>query len=198
MTEELIKRIYRHDAAALSEYMHLNRNRLIGFIEQQMGNALRRKVDSEDVFQEVNIEAVRALPQIQFGEREPMYWIFQVAERKIIDLHRFHFQSQKRAAHMEIELDRPVGDGENAGLVQQLVASMTSASQAYSRQVKMTRMDQAILHLPEEQQKALKMRYVDDLPSKEIAEKLGRSDASVRVMLTRALKRLQELLVEES
>jgi len=32
------------------------------------------------------------------------------------------------------------------------------------------------------------------LPSKEIAEKLGKSDAAVRVMLTRSLKKLQEML----
>jgi len=34
------------------------------------------------------------------------------------------------------------------------------------------------------------------LPSKEIAQRLGKSDGSIRVMLTRSLARLQELLEE--
>ena len=33
------------------------------------------------------------------------------------------------------------------------------------------------------------MRYVENLPSKQVAERLGKTDAAVRVMLTRSLKR---------
>lgn len=198
MTEELKRKITIHDATVLSDYIHQHRHRILGFIEQQLGSSLRKKVDAEDVYQEVSIEAVRSLEQVQFGDREPIHWLFQIAERKIIDLHRFHFRSQKRSAHREIEIDRPFGeeDGEK-GLIQLLVASMTSASQAYSRQVKLGKMEQAIQQLPEDQQKALRLRYVENLPSKKIAEQLGKSDASIRVLLTRALKRLQELLIQE-
>jgi RNA polymerase sigma-70 factor (ECF subfamily) len=41
------------------------------------------------------------------------------------------------------------------------------------------------------------MRYVENLPSKQIAEKLKKTDAAVRVMLTRSLKKLQELLADD-
>ena len=52
--------------------------------------------------------------------------------------------------------------------------------------------------LPEEQREALRLRYVENLPSKQIAEQLGKTDAAVRVMLTRSLKKLQELLGDGS
>jgi RNA polymerase sigma-70 factor (ECF subfamily) len=42
------------------------------------------------------------------------------------------------------------------------------------------------------------MRYVENLPSKQIADKLGKTDAAVRVMLTRSLKKLQDLLGDDA
>ena len=42
----------------------------------------------------------------------------------------------------------------------------------------------------------LRLRYLEGLPSKEIADRLGKSDGAVRVMLTRSLDKLQKLLAE--
>ena len=57
---------------------------------------------------------------------------------------------------------------------------------------------EGLKHLPEESQKALRLRYVDGLPSKEIANQLGRTDGATRVLLTRSLAKLQELLRHDS
>ena len=56
------------------------------------------------------------------------------------------------------------------------------------------RLYEALAKLPEDQREALRLRYVENLPSKDIAERLGKSDGSVRVMLTRALSKLQQIL----
>ena len=52
----------------------------------------------------------------------------------------------------------------------------------------------ALDSLPEEARQAVRLRYVEGLPSKEIAEQLGKSDGAVRVLLTRSLQKLQEIL----
>jgi RNA polymerase sigma-70 factor (ECF subfamily) len=168
----------------------------MAFIERQLGAALRRKVEREDVFQEVSAEAVRALATVELGDREPFSWLCQIAERRIIDLHRRHFGAQKRDAGREVSLGSGGGDAEPAGLINLLVASMTTPTQAFSRNAREERLLAALAQLPEEQQAALRMRYTENLPSKEIAERLQKSDAAVRVMLTRSLKRLQEILGE--
>ncbi len=49
-----------------------------------------------------------------------------------------------------------------------------------SRNDKELRMWSAIGELPEEQRVALQLRYVDGLATKEIAERLGKSDGSIR------------------
>jgi RNA polymerase sigma-70 factor (ECF subfamily) len=45
---------------------------------------------------------------------------------------------------------------------------------------------------------AIHLRYVENMPSKDIAERLGKSDAAIRVMLSRAVKKLQDILGDDS
>lgn len=73
---------------------------------------------------------------------------------------------------------------------------MTTPSAAFSRDQRQLAMLAAIDTLPSDQREALRLRYLVGLPSKEIAEKLGKTDGAVRVMLSRSLAKLQELLVE--
>jgi RNA polymerase sigma-70 factor, ECF subfamily len=196
MCEELVSRLRAKDSAALAEFIEAHRPQLMAFIERQLGTGLRRKVEADDVFQEASAEAVRSLPQIELGDRDPFSWLCQIAERRIIDLHRRFFGAQKRDAGREVPLGTPGSgsEGEPAGLINMLVASMTTPSQAFSRNAREAKLLEALQKLPEDQREALRMRYVENLPSKQIAEKLNKTDAAVRVMLTRSLKKLQELL----
>ncbi|MFN8857734.1 MAG: RNA polymerase sigma factor, partial [Planctomycetaceae bacterium] len=77
-----------------------------------------------------------------------------------------------------------------------LVSTLTSASQAFSRDQKQMKLLVAMEQLPPKTQQILKMRYVEGLTTREIAERVGSSDAAIRVLLSRALARLQEILGE--
>lgn len=195
---DLKQRLVAHDAVALGEFFRVKRGPLLAFIERQLGTALRRRVEPEDVLQEASAEALRSLPGTDLSQRDPLGWLCQIAERKIIDLHRRHFGAQKRDAGREVPLGTPGGDSHSPGLINMLVLSMTTPSKAFSRNARELRLANAIAELPLEQQEALRMRYAESLPSKEIAEKLGKTDAAVRVMLTRSLKKLQELLRDDA
>src|SRR5436190_11943711 len=204
MSDELIARIHQRDTQALADFIAAHRPQLMAFIERQLGTGLRRKVEPDDVFQEASAEAVRALPTTTLGDRDPFSWLCQIAERRIIDLHRRHFGAQKRDAGREVSLGSPGGGGGGSdatqgggGLINLLVASMTTPSQAFSRNAREACLLRAMQKLPSDQQEALRLRYIENLPSKQIAEKIGKSDAAVRVMLTRSLKKLHELLEDE-
>jgi len=192
--EQLVARVRQHDVAALAEYLLLSRKPLLAFIERQLGAALRRKIEVDDVFQEVSVDAVRSLAEADFDHRDVFSWLCQIAERRIIDAHRRFFGAQKRNAGREVSLDGPGADSQQAGLIDLLVVSMTTATQALSRKGREMRLIEALSTLPEEQREALRLRYVEGLPSKDVAERLGKTDGSVRVMLTRALARLQQIL----
>ena len=192
--DPLAARVRRHDVDALAEYVVAHRAGLVAYIDRQLGPGLRRKVEVDDIFQEASVEAVRALPEADLSERDVFGWLCQIAERRIIDAHRRFFGAQKRDAAREVGLGTPGGDSRRAAIIDLLVASMTTPTQALSRNMKEVRLLEAIGTLPEEQREALRLRYVEGLPSKEIAVRLGKSDGSVRVMLTRSLSKLQQLL----
>ncbi|HEY2759546.1 MAG TPA: sigma-70 family RNA polymerase sigma factor [Pirellulales bacterium] len=195
--EALVARVRGGDAEALAEFIHSRRPQLMAFIERRVGPALRTKIETDDLFQETSAEAVRSLPEAPLADRDPFNWLCQVAERRIIDAHRRFFDSQKRDAGREVSLNAGGGgaaDSSRPGLINLLVASMTSASQAFSRDQKQIRLLSALEKLPEDHREALRMRYIEGLPSKDIAERMSKSDGAVRVMLTRSLAKLQQIL----
>lgn len=192
--EQLVAKLRAGDTDALAQYLVVRNRHLLAFIERQLGPALRRKLEADDILQEVSIEAVRSLGKIDLSERDPFSWLCQVAERRIIDAHRRFFEAQKRDAGREASLGSPGGDSQHAAIVDLLAASMTTASQAFSRNLREVKLMEALAKLPDDQREALRLRYIEGLPSKEIAERIGKSDGAVRVMLTRSLGKLQDLL----
>ena len=196
-SDDLVQRLRQRDAGALAQFLQARRPQLMAFIERQLGTALRRKVEPDDIFQETSAEAVRALPAAELSDRDPFSWLCQIAERRIIDLHRRFFDAQKRDAGREVPLGAGGSETGQAGLINMLVASMTTPSKAFSRNAREARLQEALAKLPEEQREAIRLRYVENLPSKDIAARLGKTDAAIRVMLTRSLKKLQSFLGEE-
>ena len=193
---DLLARLKAGDRDALAAFIEQNSPQLLGFIEKRMSDGLKRKVEASDVLQELTVSALNSVDDVQFGDRDPFGWLCQQAERRIIDAHRHHFGAQKRDAGKEVGLHTPVrGSGEGGGGLADLISvSLTSPSKAVSRQQKEFHMLAALEDLPEEAREAVRLRYVEGLPSKEIAERIGKSDGAVRVLLTRSLQKLQDVL----
>jgi RNA polymerase sigma-70 factor (ECF subfamily) len=195
----LVERVKSGDRDALAAYVAGCTPQLLSFIEKRMSDALRRRLEPADVLQEVAVSALTALSEVALGDRDPFGWLCQQAERRIIDAHRHHFGAQKRAAGREVDVAARRGDREDGGgLADLIAASLTSPSAAMSRQQKEFHVLAAMQALPDDARTALRLRYVEGLPSKEIAEQLGRSDGAVRVLLTRSLQKLQEALGKNS
>jgi RNA polymerase sigma-70 factor (ECF subfamily) len=192
---KLLVRLRSGDEAALAEFVEANRPALMSFLHARIGSHLAKKVEPDDILQDACMEAIRSLDKAPLDTWDPLHWLFQICERKIIDAHRRHFESQKRNAAREASI--PDGSEEAGGLANLLAASMTTPSAAFSRDQRQLRVLAAIDTLPEDQREALRLRYLVGLPSKEIAQKLGKTDGAVRVMLSRSLGKLQEMLAEE-
>lgn len=190
---KILEALRSGEEAALVTFLQTNQQPLLAFIRSRIGTQLQKKIEPEDVLQEASIEAVRVLEQVDLSTWDPLHWLFQICERKIIDAHRRHFASQKRDAGREAAM--PAGS-DAAGLANLLAASMTTPSQAFSRDQRQLRMMAALETLPDDQREALRLRYLVGLPSKEIAQKFGKSDGATRVMISRALSRLQTLLAD--
>lgn len=188
------------DAEAVAGLVQQERQRLLAFVHQRMSAALRQRVDADDIIQEVCLSAVRPAGSqaAVVPQRDPFSWLCHVAEQRIIDAHRRYFATAKRDGGREISIDAPLATGgeQVGGLASLLAVSMTTPSQVLSRDAKEHRLRMLIEELPEEQRQAVRLRYVDGLPTREIAARLGKSDVAVRVMLSRTMQKLQAAFPE--
>jgi RNA polymerase sigma-70 factor, ECF subfamily len=185
--QSLVAGIRAGDTDALAKFVQLKRETLLGYIGRQLGTGLRKKVEPEDILQEVSIEAIKG---IDHAFDDPFGWLCRMCEQKIVDAYRRFYGAEKRNAAREVSADGPVNSDQD-GIAQLLVASLTSPSAAFSREYKHLRMLQALEVLPDEQREAVKLRYLEGLGSREIAERLGMTNGAVRVMLSRSLGKLQ-------
>lgn len=178
----------------LAAFMESHRRQLLAYVDRNIGPALRSRLEPDDIVQEVIISALASPEQFNVEGRDPFRLLCQLAEQRIIDAHRHHVGAKKRSSSREVSMDAPAGGSDGFGFVDLLVASITAPSQAFSKVQKEFRLQQAIAELSEEQKEILRLRFVEGLPTKDIAERLGKSDGAIRVMLTRTVAQLQEVL----
>jgi RNA polymerase sigma-70 factor (ECF subfamily) len=192
MSDDHTPEVLRADPAALAAFLDRRRPALIAFVEHRLGATLRGKVDPQDIAQEVALKALRELPHTDLGARDPFGWLCHLAEQCVIDAGR-HFAAAKRAAGRERPGNVPLGEG-SQDFIALLAASSTTPTQAVVRGERETRLRAAIATLPEEHREALRLRYAEGLPTKDVAARLKKTDVATRVLLTRLVHRLQELL----
>jgi RNA polymerase sigma-70 factor, ECF subfamily len=188
----LTARVRQGDRTALAAYVEDRRPALVAFIERRLGSGLRGKMEPQDVMQELAVKALRELPGTDLTDRDPFGWLCQLAEQCIVDGHR-HFAAGKRDSKREVAGSAPVGDG-TQDLIALLSASLTSPTQAVVKHERQGRLETALEAFSTEQREALRLRYGVGLPTKEVAQRLGKSDVATRVMLARLVQKLQELL----
>lgn len=177
----------------LARFIELERPRVLAYIDKNLGPGLRKKIEPDDIFQELCVAALAAPEQFEVPGREPFKLLCQIAEQRMIDAHRRLVAAQKRSAERERSIDQPLPTGQGA-FIDLLVASLTSASQAYSRHQKEFQLMIALETLTPEQREAIRLRFVDGWATKEIAEKLGKTDGAIRVLLSRTISQLQTMV----
>jgi len=192
----LISRIRTGDREALGDLLQDQRDSLLAFLKHITGAHLLRVVTLEDLYQEVATSAITALEKIANPTLDPDSWLRQLCRRRVADAHRFHFGAERRAAN-RVQGMGGHGDQSELGLEQLLIASITSPSAVVSRDMRMARAAAAIASLGQETAEVIRLRYVEGLGTKEIAEKLGKSDVSIRVLLSRSMSKLSELLADK-
>jgi len=75
-----------------------------------------------------------------------------------------------------------------------LPGGITSPSGVAVREEAVVAMMEALHQLPENQAEAIRLRYMEGLPLKEIVERMGKSETAVAGLLKRGLQKMRTLL----
>lgn len=153
-------------------------------------NRLQARFDESDVVQDTLVAAHRGFDSFR-GQTvaELVAWLREIVVRAAGRIHRDHLAADKRAAGRE----------QRAEDVAMLIAdSASSPSEHAIRHEEAACMADALARLPDDMQQVLLGRHMDGGSYAEIAQQMGRSEGAVRVLYTRALRRLRELVRPES
>ncbi len=124
--------------------------------------------EAEDCFQETFIAALRAYPRLT-GDSNLRAWVLTIAHRKALDAHRARSR-------------RPLPLTEPAGAAEPLVGGPALRDSA---------LWEAVHELPARQRSAVVLRYLADLPHRDIAAAIGCSEAAARRSLHEGLAKLR-------
>jgi RNA polymerase sigma-70 factor (ECF subfamily) len=193
-TEHLLERAAAGDGAAREQLLQRHRRRLGRMVAVRFDPRLTARVDPSDVVQETLAEAAANLDRYLRERPLPFYpWLRQLAQRRLIELHRRHVQARRRSVTREVG---PPGLPDNSALAlaDRLFARTSSPSAGLRRQERRDRVRAALAALPEPDREVLVLRILEALPTRETAAVLGISEVAVRSRQVRALDRLKGLL----
>ncbi len=196
-TEHLLDRAANGDMSARDDLLRRHRSRLRRMVAVRADPRLAARVDPSDVVQETLADAAARLDAYLRDRPLPFYpWLRQLAQRRLIDLHRRHVRAQRRSVTRE---EGPAGlpDQSAMQLADRLFARQSSPSAGLHRRERRERVRTALAALPDPDREVLVLRVLEEMPTREIAAVLGITESSVRSRQVRALDRLKALLGPE-
>jgi RNA polymerase sigma-70 factor (ECF subfamily) len=193
-TEQLLQRVADGDDVARDQLLERYRRRLRRMVAVRFDLRLAARVDPSDVVQETLAEAAAQLNRYLQERPVPFYpWLRQLAQRRLIDLHRRHVQARRRTVTRE-EAAGGLPDRSALALAERLFGRPSSPSARLHRQERRDRVRTALAALPEQDREVLVLRILEGLPTRETAAVLEISEVAVRSRQVRALERLKGLL----
>jgi len=140
--------------------------------------------DAQDLAQETFIKAYDKLSQ--FEERSRLStWLYRIAVNLAMDFHRKSRRYQIQSLHQHAQRLPDESGGEDL---------ITDSGHRIAIRNTNHRIDAALAELSEQQRSAVVLKYFHQMTSKEIAEILGCTDATVRTHIFRGIKKLKTLL----
>jgi len=154
--------------------------RVLAYVRMRMGQSLRARMDSRDILQATLLKSFERLSEFR-GTNAPslMAWLSRIAEREILDRADFH-QRARRSPSREAPLS-----GQDV-----LEARVTSVLSRMIRDERVERLEAAMEGLSDAHREIILLRKFQDLPFREIAARLGKSEDACRMLLARALAAL--------
>ncbi len=194
-TDALLARVLKGDASRLDELLRRAGTRLMALISLRMSDRLKRRLDPEDVLQEVYMEALRGLDRFEHRGPGSFYaWLAAIAVNTIRTL-----EDHAGAAKRDVRRDVPLAVEDTScprGVLSPaaLAAAQTSPSQAAVRWEMFQIVCAAMEGISREERDVITLRYLQGLSTEETARTLALDPGKIYVLLSRGLARVRDKL----
>ncbi len=188
-TEYLIRQLIEQARAgsreALSELLDRYRDHLHGIASEHITGPTAARLDASDVVQQTCLSVYKKIAEFD-GQEPPQFaaWLRQIHERNISNAIRDQLHAQKRAADRE---ERFVDGNEPA-------ARQTSPSGRAIRNEEADRLARALEQLPDDERRALHLRYFEQQTLPQICEEMELTKDAVVWLMKRGMQRVRQFL----
>ncbi len=134
------------------------------------------------------MSALRAYPRLR-ADSNLRAWVLTIAHRKALDVHRGHTKGALPVAEIVVVADGARGQAENG--IRMRRRPNTAADEPEARDEALW---SAVHKLPARQRSAILLRYVADLPHRDIATTIGCSEEAARRSLHEGLNKLRKVI----
>ncbi|UCH43025.1 MAG: sigma-70 family RNA polymerase sigma factor [Dehalococcoidales bacterium] len=151
-------------------------DKIARYIYVRMGN----RAEAEDMAGEVFLKALESLGSYKERGVPMQAWLFRIAHNLVVDYLR---RSSRRGIILVDDVE---------------VEAETNPQEIAETNIEMARVSEAMTELTPAQKQVIELRFFGGLTSEEAGKVMNKSSGAVREMQSAAIKRLRELLVDES
>jgi RNA polymerase sigma-70 factor, ECF subfamily len=178
---------------------------LRGAVAAAVPAKLRTRLEPDDILQQAYIAAFQALGQSPSGSAGHVFntlagfykWLEAIALNQLKDAGRALHRGKRDIGRVVPNVGRG-GGAASAASYPDLLARVSAGDSTPSRALRREEASAAVLtclaRLKDDQREVVRLRFLEDVPVAEIAERLGKTETAVYTLCHRGLKALRELL----
>ncbi|MFG0315975.1 MAG: sigma-70 family RNA polymerase sigma factor [Planctomycetota bacterium JB042] len=190
----LVSRASRGDPVAVDALLENHLPGLRAFIRLRMGRDLRARESCSDLAQSVCREVLEHIGRFRYrGEAEFRRWLYVEAQRKIANRVQFH-RAERRDVQREVRAPTEADDRRLGALYR---GTLTPSRRLLAKE-QVERLEEAFDRLTDDHREVVVLSRIVGLSRAEVAERMGRTEDSVRNLLHRALSKLAGDLADRS
>lgn len=194
--QQLLDEALAGNSESFGQLLENYRAYLTVLAKRYLDHRLRGRLDEADVVQVTFLEAQRDLHAFRGRHIEELLgWLRHILRNNIASAHQRHIYTQKRSAGREVS--NSPSDSRPA-LTDLVPSETTSPSQRVMRDEAAVFLANCLQSLPDTQQEALRLRYVEGRSLKEIAKSLDKSEMAAAGLLKRGLQALRNQMISDS
>jgi RNA polymerase sigma-70 factor (ECF subfamily) len=184
------------DQQALAALFARYRDRLRRMVRLRLDHRMAGRIDTSDVLQDAYLDVARRFPEYAAAPTVPFYlWLRALTGQRLVSLHRHHLGAQMRDAGQEVSLYHgALPAASSASLAQQLLAGLTSPTQAAIREEMRLRLQEALNGMDAIDREVVVLRHFEELTNVEAAAVLGIEPPAASKRYIRAIRRLKAIL----
>lgn len=169
------------DADAFGEIFDSHYEMIVNYLVRRTGDVAL----AEDIASEVFVKAMRALPSFEWRGVPISAWLYRIAGNEL----KMYYRKKRFVSSLEEMREHdgfePISDVD-------LAAEQQAAQDEIERNVEFRHAQELIANMPLKYQEVLVLRFGEQKKTREIAQILGKSEGTVKSLLSRAMAKLRK------